>query len=69
MITKANSNTEGRQARESSLVLLMLIALVIIVNLLAVFYRTGSDVVLAMTGLLITILWTFGPGLAVTRRG
>ncbi len=60
VITKANSNTEGRQARESSLVLLMLIALVIIVVLLAVFYRTGSDVVLAVAGLLITILWTFG---------
>ncbi len=59
-ITKANSNTEGREARQSSLFLLMGIALVVIVILLAIFYRTGSDVVLAVAGLLITILWTFG---------
>ena len=60
VITKANSNTESREARESSLVLLMGIALVVIVVLLAIFYRTVSDVVLAVAGLLVTILWTFG---------
>jgi len=60
VITKANSNTEGRQARQSSLFLLMGIALLVIVVLLAVFYRTASDVALAIVGLLLTILWTFG---------
>ncbi len=59
-ITKANSNTEGREARQSSLFLLMGIALVVIVILLVIFYRTSSDVALAVVGLLITIFWTFG---------
>ena len=59
-ITKANSNTEGRQARQSSLFLLMGIALVVIIALLAVFYRAASDVALAISGLVLTILWTFG---------
>ena len=60
VITKANSNTEGREARRSSLFLLMGIALVVIMVLLAAFYRTGSDVVLAIVGLILTIFWTFG---------
>lgn len=60
VITKANSNTEGREARRSSLYLLMGIALVVIIVLLAAFYRTGSDVVLAVVGLILTISWTFG---------
>ena len=60
VISKANSNAEGRQSRQSSMVVLMLIALAVIVALLAVFYRTGWDVVLTVAGLLITILWTFG---------
>ena len=60
VISKANSNTEGKEARESSLFVLMGIALAVIAALLAVFYRTGSDVALAVVGLLLTILWTFG---------
>lgn len=60
VITKANSNTEGREARRSSLFLLMGIALVVIIALLAAFHRTGSDVVLAVVGLILTISWTFG---------
>ena len=60
IISKANSNTESREARESSLVLLMGIALVVIIVLLGIFYRSISDVVLAVVGLLVTILWTFG---------
>ena len=60
IISKANSNTEGKEARESSLFVLMGIALVVMVVLLAVFYRSGSDVALAIVGLLLTILWTFG---------
>ena len=60
VISKANSNIEGKEARESSLFVLMGIALVVMVVLLAAFYRSGSDVVLAIVGLLLTILWTFG---------
>ncbi len=60
IISKASSNTEGKEARESSLFVLMGIALAVMVALLAVFYRSGSDVVLAIVGLLLTILWTFG---------
>ena len=60
VITKAHSNTEGREARRSSLFLLMGIALVVIIVLLAAFYRTGWDVALAIVGLILTILWTFG---------
>ena len=60
IISKANSNIEGKEARESSLFVLMGIALVVMVVLLAIFYRSGSDVALAVVGLLLTILWTFG---------
>ncbi|MDE0195965.1 MAG: MMPL family transporter [bacterium] len=60
VISRANSNVEGKEARESSLFVLMGIALVVMVVLLAVFYRSWSDVVLAIVGLLLTILWTFG---------
>ena len=60
VVSNANSNKEGEEARQSSLFLLMGLALVVIVILLAIFYRTGSDVALAVVGLLITIFWTFG---------
>ena len=60
VISKANSNIEGKEARESSLFVLMGLALLVMVVLLAAFYRSGSDVVLAIVGLLLTILWTFG---------
>ena len=60
IITLAKSDAEGRDAREENLVVLTVIALVIIVVLLALFYRTQSDVHITMLGLGMTILWTLG---------
>lgn len=60
VITLAKSDAEGRDAREENLVVLTVIALVIIVVLLALFYRTQSDVHITMLGLGMTILWTLG---------
>ena len=60
IITVANSDAEGKDARESSLLVLTVIALAVIAVLLALFYRTQSDVHITMMGLGITILWTFG---------
>ena len=60
IITLAKSDAEGKDAREQNLVVLTVIALVIIVVLLALFYRTQSDVHITMLGLGMTILWTLG---------
>ncbi|WP_420620128.1 efflux RND transporter permease subunit [Candidatus Poriferisocius sp.] len=60
IITLAKSDAEGREAREENLVVLTVIALVFIVVLLALFYRTQSDVHITMLGLGMTILWTLG---------
>ncbi len=60
IITIAKSDAEAKEARDSSLLLLTMIALAVIGVLLAVFYRTQSDVHITMMGLGITILWTFG---------
>ena len=60
IISLAKSDAEGKEARESSLVRLTAIALAVIFVLLAVFYRTQSDVYITMAGLLMTILWTLG---------
>ena len=60
IITLAKSDAEGKDAREENLVVLTVIALVIIVVLLALFYRTQSDVHITMLGLGMTILWTLG---------
>lgn len=60
IITIANSDAEAKDARESSLVLLTVIALAVIGVLLAIFYRTQSDVHITMMGLGMTILWTLG---------
>ncbi len=60
IITLAKSDAEGKDAREENFVLLTVIALVIIVVLLALFYRTQSDVHITMLGLGMTILWTLG---------
>ena len=60
IITLAKSDAEGKDAREQNLVILTVIALAVIVVLLALFYRTQSDVHITMLGLGMTILWTFG---------
>ena len=60
IITLAKSDAEGKDAREENLVILTVIALAVIVVLLALFYRTQSDVHITMLGLGMTILWTFG---------
>ena len=60
IITLAKSDAEGKNAREENLLILTVIALAVIVVLLALFYRTQSDVHITMLGLGMTILWTFG---------
>ncbi len=60
IITLAKSDAEGKDAREENLLILTVIALAVIVVLLALFYRTQSDVHITMLGLAMTILWTFG---------
>ena len=60
IITLAKSDAEAKQARDRNLVVVTLIALAVIVVLLAVFYRTQSDVHITMAGLGMTILWTLG---------
>ena len=60
IVTLAKSDAEGKDAREQNLVILTVIALAVIVVLLALFYRTQSDVHITMVGLAMTILWTFG---------
>ena len=60
IITLRRATPRPKDARESNLLLLTAIALAVIVVLLAVFYRTQSDIHITMTGLGMTILWTFG---------
>ena len=60
VITLAQSDAEAKDARDRNLIVVTLIALAVIVVLLAVFYRTQSDVHITMAGLGMTILWTLG---------
>ena len=60
IITLAQSDAEAKEARDRNLIVVTLIALAVIVVLLAAFYRTQSDVHIAMAGLGMTILWTLG---------
>ncbi|WP_420433130.1 efflux RND transporter permease subunit [Candidatus Poriferisocius sp.] len=60
IVTLAKSDAEGKDAREQNLLILTVIALAVIVVLLALFYRTQSDVHITMLGLGMTILWTLG---------
>ena len=60
IITLAQSDAEAKEARDQNLIVVTLIALAVIVVLLAVFYRTQSDVHITMAGLGMTILWTLG---------
>lgn len=59
-LSAATINEESAESSSSSMTTLMLVALLVIVVLLYVFFRTGSDVVLALTGLGITIVGTLG---------
>jgi len=60
IITLAKSDAEAKEARDRNLIVVTLIALAVIVVLLAVFYRTQSDVHITMAGLGMTILWMLG---------
>ena len=60
VITLAKSDAEAKDARDRNLIVVTLIALAVIVVILAVFYRTQSDVHITMAGLGMTILWTLG---------
>ncbi len=60
IITLAQSDAEAKEARDRNLIVVTLIALAVIVVLLAVFYRTQSDVHITMAGLGMVILWTLG---------
>ena len=60
ILSLAKSDAEGKESRDRSLLVLTAIALAVIVVLLAIFYRTQSDVHITMTGLGMTILWTLG---------
>lgn len=56
----AKLNQESNEAQGASTNLLMSVALGIILVLLVVFYRTGSDVALSIGGLVLTVMWVFG---------
>ena len=60
LFSLARSSADFEESRVSSTYLMTILATAVIIVLLAIFYRTGSDVVIAVTGLLITIIWTFG---------
>ena len=60
VISPANLEVEAKDVRETSLLLLAAIALAVIGLLLAIFYRTQSDVHITMAGLGMTLLWTLG---------
>lgn len=56
----AKLNEEMAAAQGTSTAILMMAALGVIVLVLIVFYRTGSDVALSIAGLIVTIIWVFG---------
>lgn len=58
--SSGKSSKESEDSASSSIVVLMLVALMVIGLLLVVFYRSGSDVILSMGGLILTILWALG---------
>ncbi|MEM9518767.1 MAG: MMPL family transporter [Actinomycetota bacterium] len=59
-VSQSVTNKENDDAQGSTTAILMLVALAVMVVLLAIFYRSGSDVALAFGGLLLTLVWTFG---------
>ncbi|MEM9464685.1 MAG: MMPL family transporter [Actinomycetota bacterium] len=59
-LSTATINEESQESSDSSMSSLMLISLVVIAALLFVFFRNGSDVVLSLVGLGITVVGTIG---------
>jgi uncharacterized protein len=59
-VSPAKANQESDDSSQSSLVLLMGVAFLVIAALLALFYRQLSDVLLSLGGLVLTILWALG---------
>lgn len=59
-ITVSKSGQESDDSSQSSLVLLMGAAFLVIAALLALFYRQVSDVALSLGGLILTIVWALG---------
>ena len=60
VVSTATIDEESNDSVQSSMRRLMLLALVVIAALLFVFFRTGSDVLLTMAGLAMTIVGTLG---------
>lgn len=60
LFSVAKAGADSEDSRTSSTLLLMILAMAVIIILLAIFYRTGWDVILTVNGLFITIAWTFG---------
>ncbi|MEM1332169.1 MAG: MMPL family transporter [Actinomycetota bacterium] len=60
VLSAGTINDESNRSSQSSMQVLMLLALAVIAVLLFVFFRTGSDVLLTMAGLAITIVGTLG---------
>ena len=59
-VSSGKRDHESDESTRTSLAVLMAIAFAVIAALLALFYRTASDVILSMGGLVLTIVWTFG---------
>lgn len=59
-LSAGKRNHESDESSRTSSAVLMAIAFAVIAVLLALFYRTVSDVVLGMGGLLLTVVWTLG---------
>ncbi|MDJ0768980.1 MAG: efflux RND transporter permease subunit [Ilumatobacter sp.] len=59
-LSGATIDDESAESSSSSMSILMVVALVVIAVLLFVFFKSGSDVALTLTGLGVTILGTFG---------
>ncbi|MEM8904213.1 MAG: MMPL family transporter, partial [Actinomycetota bacterium] len=60
VLSPATIDEESAESSQSSMSVLMVLALAVIALLLFAFFRTGSDVLLAMAGLAITIAGTLG---------
>lgn len=59
-LSSAKQTQESNDAQASSTLILLGFALLVILILLTIFYRTLSDVVISLVGLALTILWAFG---------
>lgn len=59
-LSAETSNQESAESSSSSMNVLMFVAFAVIVGLLFGFFRTGSDVLLSLVGLAMTVVGTFG---------